>query len=172
MLAALVVWDATRVGRVPAPCRDQQPPGTIGLVLSGAPRLRRTRLAVSWYEQGRIARLVFSGAGHGGDSARHLARSAERLGVSTRNITSETRARSTVENFRYACALPAMHGAARIAIVTDRFHAYRAWQTGRRQCPARQFCTVTVPGDIPSSRRWSETRKLLGYQLLGYARLW
>ncbi len=124
------------------------------------------------YRRGRVDKLVFSGAGHGGDSARNLASEARRLGVPRSHIIIEDRARSTAGNFRYACALPAIRTAPRVAIVTDRFHAYRAWATAHTECPDLQFCSAAVAGPVPPSRRFSETARLIAYQMLGRAALW
>lgn len=171
-LGTLAAADVLRIGQAPLPCTQHIAPGTTALVLSGAPRYRRTRRAVALYRQGRVARIVFSGAGYGGDSGRRLAREARRLGIPGQHIGVEDRARSTAQNFRYACALESIRTAPRIAIVTDRFHAYRAWATAKRQCHSLTFCSAPVAGSVSLSRRLSEASKLLAYQLLDRAVLW
>lgn len=161
-----------RVGQTPAPCHAWDVPVDVALVLSGGPDYRRTRRAVALYKSGRAGRLGFSGAGHGGDSAERLAREARRLGVPENNIVVEDRARSTVENFRNSCALAALDNADRIAIVTDQFHAYRAWLTAKRQCANRSFCSAPAPLPLTRERHVSEAQKLWAYQLLRRANWW
>lgn len=171
-LLALAAVDIVRIGRIPAPCASEAVPQSTALVLSGAPHYRRTRHAVALYRAGRVAQLVFSGAGSGGDSARLLARQAHRMNIPSAHIHIEGRARSTAQNFEYACAMKSIRAAPRVAIVTDRFHAYRAWATARQQCPTLHFCSAPVDNPITLSRRLNEAGKLLGYQLLGRATLW
>ncbi len=161
-----------RVGQTPAPCPASEAPADVALVLSGGPDYRRTRRAVALYESGKARRLAFSGAGHGGDSAKRLAREARRLGVPENDIVVEDRARSTVENFRNSCALAALDNAQQIAIVTDQFHAYRAWLTAKRQCVNRNFCSAPAPLPMTHERHVSETKKLWAYQLMGRADWW
>jgi uncharacterized SAM-binding protein YcdF (DUF218 family) len=81
-------------------------------------------------------------------------------------------ARSTAQNFQYACALSGLKSASRIAIVTGRYHSYRAWATAERECPDIKFCSAAAKAPVPIRRRLSETGKLLAYRLLGYAALW
>lgn len=171
-LIVVAIADFVRIGDTPKPCSRHTAPDTTALVLSGAPNYRRTRHAVALYRQGRVAHIVFSGAGSGGDSAHNLARDARRLGIPATDISIEGRARSTAENFRYACAMPALQGGRRVAIVTDRFHAFRAWTTAEHECSHAQLCSATVAGPVPIARRFSETEKLLAYQVLGRAALW
>ena len=161
-----------RVGKIPEPCDKAAQPLDIALVLSGGPDYRRTRRAIDLYNDGAVTRVAFTGAGHGGDSAPRLAREAQLLGVPSRDIVVENRARSTAENFRYSCALPALAKANRVAIVTDQFHAYRAWLTAKRQCADRIFCSAPAPLELTHARHVSEARTLVAYQLLRRATLW
>lgn len=172
VIGGLGVFAWLRVGLVPAPCNEADSPLDIALVLSGGPNYRRTRRAVALYETGAVKRIAFSGAGHGGDSAQRLAREARRLGVPDRDIVIENQARSTAENFRNSCALAALGKASRVAIVTDRFHAYRAWLTAKRQCAGRRFCSAPVALELTHDRHVDETGKLWAYQLLGRAAWW
>lgn len=171
-LLVLAAVDLFRIGSIPTPCAGGTFPQSTALVLSGAPHYRRTRHAVELYRAGRVAQIVFSGAGHGGDSARLLAQQAHRMHIPRALIHVEGKARSTLQNFEYACVLTPVRTAPRVAIVTDRFHAYRAWATARQQCPTLRFCSAPVDGPITLSRRFNEAGKLLAYQLLGRATLW
>lgn len=171
-IVGLAFADFVRIGRTPRPCAERTVADTIALVLSGAPHYRRTRHAVALYRQQRIDRIAFSGAGSGGDSAHNLAREARRLGVPDAAILIDEQARSTAQNFQYTCRLSGLRKAHRIAIVTDRFHAYRAWTTAKAECPNIRFCSAAVAGPVPMRRRLNETGKLLIYQLLGHAALW
>jgi len=169
VICGLGVLAWMRVGLVPAPCNAANSPLDIALVLSGGPNYRRTRQAVALYEAGVVERIVFTGAGHGGDSAQRLARKAQRLGVPEQDMIIENQARSTAENFRNSCALPVLDQAHRIAIVTDQFHAYRAWLTAKRQCTGRHFCSAPVALVLTPGRHFREAEKLWAYQLLGRA---
>lgn len=172
LLAALAITDYRRVGSAPISCATKMPEPTVALVLSGGPDFRRTRRAVALYDAESVQALAFSGAGSGGDSAVLLAAEARRLGVAEDDLIIEDKARSTYQNFRYACAMDALEPFVRIAIVTDRFHGYRAWATARRQCPQRTLCSAPVELPVSTPRRQSETRALLAYQLLGRAVWW
>ncbi|GAB3686059.1 YdcF family protein [Salinisphaera aquimarina] len=170
IVGAFGVLDYARIGRVPAPCD----PGTrssadVALVLGGGPHYRRTRRGVALFDAGRVRRLAVSGDAR---SARHMAAEAERSGVPAAAIATEARSLSTYDNFRYSCRLPALAAAKRIAIVTDQFHAYRAYLTAKRQCNGPVFCSAPVRSPTSAARRFSETLKLLGYQLLGRADWW
>ncbi|WP_423821969.1 YdcF family protein [Salinisphaera sp. SPP-AMP-43] len=171
-LAALATADILGIGHIPAPCSRHHLAHTTALVLSGAPRYRRTQQAIALYRRNEVDRIVFSGAGYGGDSARRLAHEARRRGIPDTHIDIEDRARSTAQNFRYACALESVSTAPRVAIVTDRFHAYRAWATAQRQCQGLELCSAPVAGSVSLSRRFSEAGKLLAYQLLDRAAFW
>ena len=82
-LAALAGYDYWRIGRSPQPCAATPNwQADAALVLSGAPELRRTRVAVAAWRGDHLARIFISGAGSGGDSAEGLARAAQtRLSV-------------------------------------------------------------------------------------------
>lgn len=165
--------DYWRIGSVPVPCAaDHATSDSTALVLSGGPDYRRTRRAVALFEAGNVQRIVFSGAGHGGDSAPRLAREARRLGVPAEHVVVEAEARSTYENFRFSCALPALARAERVAIVTDQHHSYRAFATARAQCAVPRLCSAPVTLATTAERRRSETVKLFAYQLLGRAAWW
>ncbi|WP_198025031.1 YdcF family protein [Salinisphaera hydrothermalis] len=171
-MLTLAAVDIFRIGNIPASCAQHAEPQSVALVLSGAPHYRRTRHAVALYRAGRVAQIVFSGAGSGGDSAQLLARQAREMNIPPGHIHVEGRARSTYQNFEYSCVLTPIRTAPRVAIVTDRFHAYRAWATARQQCPTLHFCSAPVDNPVTLSRRFNEASKLLGYQLLGRATLW
>ncbi|MES1925379.1 YdcF family protein [Salinisphaera sp. T31B1] len=172
-MLGLALADYLRIGSAPVPC-PLEPRGahTVALVLSGGPAFRRTRHAVALYQGARVTDLLFSGAGHGGDSAPRLAREAVRLGVPSTDIAIEDNARSTAQNFAFSCALPALSEADRVAIVTDRFHAARAYLTAKRQCPRLAFCSAPAAVPMSRDRRLRETYKLFAYQLLGRAAWW
>jgi uncharacterized SAM-binding protein YcdF (DUF218 family) len=172
LLAMLAIADYWRVGSAPAACASAMPEPAVAVVLSGGPDFRRTRRAVALYDAGSVQALAFSGAGSGGDSAVRLAAEARRLGVPEEHVIVEDKARSTYQNFGYACALDALEPFTRIAIVTDQFHSYRAWATARRQCPQRTLCSAPVELPVSTQRRLAETRALLAYQLLGRAVWW
>ena len=172
LLAGLAVADYLRIGSIPSPCTSEASSESAAVILSGGPHFRRTRRAVALYHDGLVQKLVFSGAGNGGDSAELLAREAQRLGVADGALIVENRARSTYQNLRYSCALAALNSTDRLAVVTDQFHSYRAWATARTQCPDVALCSVPVPMPTSHDRRLSESRKLFAYQLLGRAAWW
>ncbi|WP_348765313.1 YdcF family protein [uncultured Salinisphaera sp.] len=157
---------------MPAPCAATQHGDTTAIVLSGGPDYRRTKRAVGLYEAKQVDRIVFSGAGHGGDSAVRLAREAVRLGVAQKDVIVERAARSTYENLANSCALPGVREAARLVIVTDQHHSYRAYLTARAQCRQPEICSAPAPVPLTAQRRRSEAMKLFAYQLLGRAAWW
>ena len=171
LIAGLAAYDYWHIGTIDHPCAAQRGwHADIALVLSGAPALRRTRQAVAAFKAGHVARVAFTGAGNGGDSARHLARGAERqLGLAREAIVIEDQARSTADNFRLSCRLSALADAHTIAIATDAPHMWRSLKTAEAQCPTRQFCALPAPLPLTDKRRRSETLKLLAYQLSGRA---
>ncbi|MBS62726.1 YdcF family protein [Salinisphaera sp.] len=145
---------------------------TTAIVLSGGPDYRRTKRAVGLYQAEQVDRIVFSGAGHGGDSAVRLAREALRLGVAESDVIVERAARSTYENLANSCELPAVREARRLVIVTDQHHSYRAYLTARAQCQQPEICSAAAPVPLTAKRRRSEAMKLFAYQLLGRAAWW
>ncbi|MES1951028.1 hypothetical protein S4A8_09225 [Salinisphaera sp. S4-8] len=172
VLLTRATLDYVWIGSVPAPCERVKTPATTAIVLSGGPDYRRTRRAVGLFKAGQVDRIVFSGAGHGGDSAVRLAREAARLGVPQNRILVERAARSTYENLANSCALAAVRDARRLAIVTDQHHSYRAYLTARAQCAQPEICSAAAPVPLTAQRRRSEAMKLFAYQLLGRAAWW
>lgn len=173
-IGVLAGWDALHIGNDPAPCArgntDWQ--ADAALVLSGAPHLRRTRVAVAAYRNGHISRIMISGAGSGGDSARAVAAQAERvLDLPHGLIRLENRARSTAQNLAFSCPLLRGLGARRIALVTDDWHMQRAYATAGAECSPLSFCSLPSADPVTPKRRRHETLALLAYQLSGRA-LW
>ena len=171
-LLARATLDYVWIGSTPAPCDPVKTVNTTAIVLSGGPDYRCTRRAVGLFEAGQVDRIVFSGAGHGGDSAVRLAREAVRLGVPDTNVIVERAARSTYENLANSCALPGVRDAQRLVIVTDQHHSYRAYLTARAQCGQTEICSAPAPVPLTAKRRRSEAMKLFAYQLLGRAAWW
>lgn len=172
VVAGLGLYDYAHIGIIPNPCAAHADwHADAALVLSGAPRLRRTRQAVAAYDAGHVPLVAFSGAGYGGDSAHNLARGAEQqLKLSPGAVVIEDQARSTADNFRFSCRLPALADARTIAVATDGPHMWRSLQTAAAQCPQRQFCALPAPVKLTARRHSGETLKLLVYQLTGRAR--
>ena len=122
------VWELERGGRVPP--RLVFEPGAraeLALVPSGDVG-ERTRAAVRLLEAGRIEGILFSGAGHGGDSGAVLAAYARDLGAPPDRVWVEPHATSTYQNVRLGLAWirarrPDLR---RLVVVTSATHAARA----------------------------------------------
>jgi len=172
-LLGLLYNDYRHIGDQPLPCAAQPNwHADIALVLTGAPRLRRTRPAVSALHAGHVDRVAITGAGNGGDSAILVARQAQQtIGLTPADTVIEDRARSTYQNFQFSCRLPGLADAQSIAISTDRRHLWRAYATARRQCPGRQLCTIAADQPVTEQNRRDEALRLWAYQLLGRAAL-
>lgn len=159
---AFAVW---RVGVVPEGCDGRV---DVALVPSGAPG-RRVRRAAELYRAGGAERVVISGAGFGGDSARVLAKTATTAGIPADKIVLELHARSTEANMTRSCTHAELEDVVSVAVVTDRHHLRRAVQTARKQCPRWRVCGVPVDADVTAWGRCREGLKLLWYVLSGRA---
>ncbi len=170
-LVALAAYDYWRIGRTPRPCMtapDWQ--ADAALVLSGAPRLRRTRVAVAAWREHHLATIFISGAGAGGDSAEGLAHAAEaQLNVPAQVFKIERRATSTADNLAYSCPLLREAGARRVALVTDSWHTARAMATARALCAPVRFCSLPNHEPMTPERRRHEAMALFVYQLTSNA---
>lgn len=103
----------------------------VALVLGGDPGTR-TQRAVELFHAGRVQRLLFSGAGHGGDDAEVLAEQAVAAGVPRSRIILEPRARSTIQNLVFSARILQRLGAGRVVIVTHSSHVGRVlWLVDR-----------------------------------------
>lgn len=124
---------AGEVGRLPQ--RFVAPPAwraDIVLVPSGDHENRRTSFAAALLLDGRVGRMVISGAGHGGDSAEVLAKVALDRGVPEDRLVIENRATNTYENMVFSKELIDALAIRKILIVTARLHARRAALTAER----------------------------------------
>jgi uncharacterized SAM-binding protein YcdF (DUF218 family) len=128
-------WDAIVV----AGCRVD-PDGTPSLALK-----RRTRRAVALWKEGVAPRIVFTGGiGTWPPSEASAAASwAESLGVPRSALVLEERSTSTEENARFAAEL--LGADARIVVVTDSYHVFRA-----ERVFGRFFAEVRGSGSEPS----------------------
>ena len=124
-------WDAVVV----AGCRVD-PGGVPSTSLT-----RRTELGVRLWQEGAAPLLVFTGGlgTHPPEEAAVAAALARTLGVPEAAIRTELRSTSTEENARMAAEL--LPPGARIVLVTDGYHAWRARQVFRRY-----FSEVAVAG--------------------------
>ncbi len=150
-------WDAIVV----CGCRVR-PDGTAGPALT-----RRTRLAVTLFEAGRAPRLVLTGGlgRYRPSEARAAADVATRLGVPEERMLLESGSHSTEDNARFAAAL--LGRDARVLVVTDAYHVFRAERVFRRYfAEAHGVGFVgTRAGRIEGALR--EVAAVLGYAVLG-----
>ncbi len=133
-------WDAIVV----AGCRVH-PDGQPSIALA-----RRTRLAVRLWKEGFAPKIVFTGGtGEGKISeAAAAAGIARTQGVPAQAIVIEDRSTNTEENARFARELL---GQARVLVVTDSFHVFRA-----RRVFARHFAEAGGAGSVGMT--WPRTR--------------
>lgn len=91
---------------------------------------RRTRHAITLYQQGRIHRIIPSGGLclRPPCEAQVMADLCRASGIPDSALTLETAATSTLENIAFAKPLL---GGQTAVIVTDRYHAPRAWLAAR-----------------------------------------
>ena len=174
MSATLVVlagYDFWQIGRTPWPCvTGPNWQADAALVLSGAPRLRRTRVAVAAWRDQHLPTIFISGAGAGGDSAEGLARAAQgQLNVPADVFKIERRATSTADNLAYSCPLLRKAGAKRVALITDSWHMTRAMATARELCAPVSFCSLPNHEPMTPERRRHEAIALFVYQLTSNA---
>lgn len=114
------------------------------------------------------ARVLISGAGHGGDNARNLAANARRLGVPSDAIELETEARTTEENMVNTGPILKKLGARRVVVVTGRGHAARAFCMAERAWPGVGVKVAVATGEYWSTAaRFREALKYLRYRLTG-----
>jgi uncharacterized SAM-binding protein YcdF (DUF218 family) len=142
------------------------------LVLSGDVDYVRIRAAAALQTSGRVAVLVVTGEGIGGDSAAELAEQARRLGVPASAVLREDRSRTTRENLLNVAPLVRDRGWHRIALVTSVSHMGRAVRAARRVMPDVEWLAVPVADAGPAARvgrsRAGEWLKLGWYGLRGW----
>jgi uncharacterized SAM-binding protein YcdF (DUF218 family) len=171
MVLALVAATAVLIAR-PFPRGDLPSRIDAALVLSGDDYHRLER-AVALYQEGRVARLVLTGAGVGGDSALAMREFAiEQLGVPAEAILFEARSLSTRENLVFAAELLRQNRLHTVALVTSRSHMGRALLAARRAAPDVAWVAVPVE-DVGSPNQVWRTRlqewfKLAWYWLRGW----
>lgn len=112
------------------------------LARSSAVRVDR---AVQLWRAGLAPRLHFTGDGGSVPVAEAMARRARRLGVPPEAITTETRARSTLQNALFS--RPQLVGAASILLVTESYHLPRAWASFRLSGYSEVQPVHAPPGD-------------------------
>lgn len=131
------------------------------------PLAARVDLAARLFREGRAPRIVMTGGigTHPPAEAEVGARRARELGVPASAILLESRSTSTEENAAFAAAMIGRD--ARILLVTDRFHVFRA-----RRVFARRFDHVHAVGCV--SHPWPRFRgavrevvAVASYALLG-----
>lgn len=116
----------------------------------------RLRAAVGWLEENPSAVVVVTGGQGPGESiteAQAMRTYLESAGIDPRRILTEDKARDTEQNAKYAggilrgaqtAAAPPAPGA-RIAVITNEFHIYRAARLMEKQ----GFIPVAVPAPTP-----------------------
>jgi uncharacterized SAM-binding protein YcdF (DUF218 family) len=112
---------------------------------------RRTRLAVQLWKEGFAPRIVFTGGvGEGKVSEAAVAAGMARTqGVPAPAIVLEDRSTNTEENARFAREI--LGDGARVLVVTDSFHVYRA-----QRVFARHFAKAGGAGSVGMT--WPRTR--------------
>lgn len=85
----------------------------------------RTDAGVRLYERSAVETLLFTGDGFPGapSVAELMKRRAARAGIPARDMATETRSRSTLENARFTRGMAALP----VLLVTDGYHAWRSW---------------------------------------------
>ena len=168
--AALAVAGATLdppFGPVPPVVRAD-----VALVLSGDVDYLRVSRAAELYRGRRVVRLLVTGAGVGGDSARELAREAVARGVAPEDVVIEPASTSTRESVVQAAAILRERGWRRVALVTSASHMRRAWGAARMAAPDVDWIPVAVADAGPASRlhraRLAEWAKLAWYSARGW----
>jgi len=135
----------------------------------------RTRGAVALLAAGGADRIVFSGAGYGGDDAEQLAHLAKALGAPAERLWVEPAATNTFENMAFTRALLERRGARPecLVVVTSRAHAARAGLVARHLALASRVRVLAV--SEPREGAWEVAREgaaLFTYRLLGRAPWW
>jgi len=127
----------------------------------------RTDTGVALYQSG-VPRLLFSGAGYGGDNARNLAARAIALGVPEAAISLELEATTTEENMRFSRPTLERLGARRVVLVTGRGHAARALCAARKAWPGVEVKVAVAEGERSTlGARVREALKYLRYWATG-----
>lgn len=136
---ALVLGAAVRPGGVASPALE-----------------RRTRHAITLWQQSKVSALVLSGGQktHPPAEALVMAELCHAAGVPSRVLHIEPSALTTEDNFR--CSRPLLDALAppKVIVVTDRYHARRARLVARRQ---GLVVRVSSP-DLIDVRRWRIVR--------------
>jgi len=135
---------------------------------------RRLERAVALYQEGRVARLMLTGTGIGGDSALDMREFAVgQLGVPAEAILLELRSTTTRENLVFAAELLRQNRLRTVALVTSRSHMGRALLAAQRAAPDIGWVPVPVEDVVPPSQVWrtrlQEWFKLAWYLLRGWA---
>jgi len=125
-----------------------------GVLASGAPSrplAARVDLAVKLHREGRAPLIVMTGGvgAHPPAEAEVAARRARSQGVPEDAIVLESRSTSTEENAQFAASI--LGRSARVLLVTDRFHVFRA-----RRVFSRRFDHVHAIGCV--SAPWPRFR--------------
>lgn len=173
---ALVLWllaalALDRLGRRPPPDGRWDAIVVLGCGVGPdgrpAPALRhRVERAVALWRQGLAPVIVFTGGlgAHPPSEAEAAAAHARALGLPPSAVRLEDRSTSTEENARFTAAL---HPNARVLVVTDAYHVFRA-----RRVFARHFPAVAAAGSVaplPSRARGAlrEVAAVAWYALTG-----
>lgn len=130
-LAAWVMW-----GTWPNPSPRPLPWRPDAVVVLGGGDKERSRQAAKLAEVYPLVPLIVSGDGG------TLYRALLEAGVDSSRITHETLATSTLENARFTGEWLHRHGARRVALVTNGFHAPRAHAIFSREYPGLEFEVV------------------------------
>jgi uncharacterized SAM-binding protein YcdF (DUF218 family) len=159
----------------PPQAETRAPRAQAALVLSGDVDYLRTRRAADLQRTGAVEWLIVTGSSQsiGGDNATLLQAAAERFGVPSARILSETQSRTTHENLVFVAPLIRAQGFTRLVLVTSRSHLRRATAVARRVLPEVEWQPVAVPDAGPTLRlarnRVAEWVKLLAYTARGWA---
>lgn len=146
----------------------------VALVLSGDPDEQRTRAAARLFLQKRVGRLVISGAGYGGDSAKVLAQTAYELGVEPDSVLLEIQAQNTFENLKFSLKLLKVRGVKvdQLLIVTGQTHMARAGLVAEKLAPHLQIWVLPVPEPVVYQAVLREAVALWVYGWQGRLDLW
>lgn len=145
---------------------DPQRGADLVFLPSGDPGAR-TDKGVALYQAG-VPRLLFSGAGYGGDDARNLAAQAIAHGVPEAAISLELEATTTAENMRLSRPILERLGARRVVLVTGRGHAARALCAARKAWPGVDVKVAVAEGEASTfGARVREALKYLRYWATG-----
>ncbi len=153
--------------RTRAALDDKVEPMLDGAVVLSGDHGPRLEVAVELLLAGRVAKLLLTGAGRGGDSAAWLRDRAIDLGAREEDLLLETSSRSTFENLANAAPILRAQGWRRAALVTSPVHMQRALLMARSVLPEVEWTGVGTEEVATPRAELSEAIKRLWYRLSG-----